>query len=417
MTENNKIRDRFLNITDVLISFFIILQIVAIGFSIALSSISLGTWIILWIFKISFQNHNGCYKLIWERYRILIISLVFFILCDFLARMFAVYREGALTDLKRYLLIIIFFSNQTIIKERTEIFKAVFFILLGFSLISLYEIGRYLYMLKDLLASKSFSEIRIDYLSYPITNAEVKMLLLLFIFPSLMSKEKQQIKKTYIVLISLPILVSVYLTQSRNVYIALFVSLFIFGLFFNRKFLVVLIILSALFILAAPSSMTNRLTSAFDTQHESNKSRLIMWGVGIKIFKDYPVLGTGENEITSIYKSYKTPEFHGEGSHFHSNYIMILVTMGLTGFLIYIAFWLSLFYYLIGDYRKYAYNPDRNLILGIILSVISLHVSGFFEWNFGDWEVMTVMYYLISIMFILKSINLNENIYGRTKSQ
>jgi O-antigen ligase len=163
--------------------------------------------------------------------------------------------------------------------------------------------------------------------------------------------------------------------------------------------------------------MTNRLTSAFDAEHESNKSRLIMWDVGFKVFKDHPFLGTGENEITRIYKSYKTPEFHGEGSHFHSNYIMILVTMGITGFLVYLAFWVSLFGYLIRDFRNYLNNNDRNLILGVILSAVSLHISGIFEWNFGDWEVMTVMYYLISIMFILKSINLKENINGRTKSQ
>jgi O-antigen ligase len=417
LTEEGKIKNRIPGYADSLISFFIILQVIAVGFSIALSSIALGAWIILWILKISLLSRTVCFKIMWERYRLFIISVILFFLCDFLARTFAVYREGALTDMKRYLLIIIFFSNQTIIKERSGIFKAVFYILTAFSVVSLYEIGRYLYMLNDLLASKSFSEIRIDYLSYPITNAEVKMLLLLFIFPALISKEKLQIKKFYIVLITLPVLVSVYLTQSRNVYLAIFVSLFIFGLFFNRKFLAALIILTAIFILAAPSTMTKRLTSAFDTEHESNKSRLIMWDVGIKVFKDHPLLGTGENEITRIYKSYKTPEYHGEGSHFHSNYIMILVTMGITGFLIYLAFWFSLFGYLICDFRNYPNNNDRNLILGIILSAISLHVSGIFEWNFGDWEVMTVMYYLISIMFILKSINLNENINGRTKGQ
>jgi O-antigen ligase len=416
VTEDRKIIKTIYKYTDLFISFFIILQILAVGFSIALSSISLGTWIILWILKVSFRKQSDGFILIWENYRLLIISLVLFFLCDFLSRILAVYSEGSLTDLKRYLLVIIFFSNLTVIKERADIFKAVFYILLGFSLISLYEIGRYMYMLKDLLYNKSFSEIRIDYLSYPITNAEVKMLLLLFIFPSLMSKDKLQIKRIYIVLISLPILISIYLTQSRNVFVALFVTFFIFGLIFNRKFLAVLIILTALFILVAPSSMTKRLTSAFDTQHESNRSRLIMWDVGIKIFKDYPLLGTGENEITRVYKSYKTPEFHGEGSHFHSNYIMILVTMGITGFLIYFTFWISVFSYLIRDFRKYPDNHDKNLILGILLSAISLHVSGIFEWNFGDWEVMTVMYYLISIMFILKSINLNENINGSTKS-
>jgi O-antigen ligase len=158
----------------------------------------------------------------------------------------------------------------------------------------------------------------------------------------------------------------------------------------------------------APQSVKERSSSMFDLNHPSNKSRLIMWKVGMQVFKDHPIIGVGDNEITKVYKLYKTPEFPGEGSHFHSNYVMILVTTGILGFIFYLLFWISLLYYSIIEYRKSTDEFDRTLLWGIILSMISFHISGIFEWNFGDWEVATLLFFIISMIFVLKTINLNK---------
>jgi putative inorganic carbon (HCO3(-)) transporter len=212
----------------------------------------------------------------------------------------------------------------------------------------------------------------------------------------------------YLIALIIPILVSLFLTQSRNVYLGVLISLIIYGIFVNWRFLVSYILFMCLIWIVMPDPAKDRVRSIFDLNHPSNKSRIVMWDVGIKVYKDYPLLGVGDNEITKVYTLYKTPESHGEGSHFHSNPVMILATTGTIGALFYILIWVSIFLYALNDYRRSINNFDKELIIGIIIAMISFHISGIFEWNFGDWEVVTLLYYLISFIFVLKLININH---------
>lgn len=390
------------------IGFFVILQMVSVGFFMALSSVSLGIWVILWVYKIIREKDSSAFRILFRQYKFVLITITIYILIELISRIFALFPEDSLITLKRYLLLLIFFANPVIIKTKESILKYLVIILAVFSLLSCIELYKFAVNLSTNLLSTNFAEIRIDYFSYPITNGEMKMLLLMATFPFLLTKKTFNIKKTYLILILVPIIISLFLTQSRNVYLAVLVSIFIYGIFINWKFLLIFIIFMSLIWTIAPLSVKERSNSMFDLNHPSNKSRLIMWKVGIQVFKDHPIIGVGDNEITKVYKLYKTPEFQGEGSHFHSNYVMILVTTGILGFIFYLLFWISLLYYSVSEYRKSAEEFDRTLLWGIILSMISFHISGIFEWNFGDWEVATLLFFIVSMIFVLKTINLNK---------
>lgn len=393
-----------------LIGFFILLQMASIGFFMALSSISLGTWVLLWGYKIYREKDATSFTLLFKEYKYVLISITGFILIELLSRFFALFPEDAIINIKRYLLVLVFFANPLIIKSRENILKYLTIILAVFSLLSCVELFKFANNLAANLLTTNFAEIRIDYFSYPITNGEMKMLLLMAAFPFLLTKKTYNVKKRYLLIILTPILVSLFLTQSRNVYLAVLVSLLVYGIFRNWKFLVSFILFLSIFWTVAPQSVKERTRSIFDVNHPSNKSRLVMWNVGMQVFKDHPIIGVGDNEITKVYKLYKTPESHGEGSHFHSNVVMILVTTGILGFTFYMLFWISLFYYSVRDCRNAKDEFDRTLLWGIILSMISFHISGIFEWNFGDWEVATLLYFIVSLVFVLKNINLNKNI-------
>jgi O-antigen ligase len=395
-------KDRKITLNSV-IGFFIILQMASIGFFMALSSVSLGIWVILWVYKIVREKDSSAFRFLFRQYKYVLFSITIYILIEFISRIFAVFPEDSIITIKRYLLLLVFFANPVIIKSREDILKYLTVILAVFSLLSCIELYKFGVNLSTNLLSTNFSEIRIDYFSYPITNGEMKMLLLMAAFPFLLTKKFFYIKKTYLIIILIPIIISLFLTQSRNVYLAVLVSIFIYGIFKNWKFLLIFIIFMGLI-----WTVKERSSSMFDLNHPSNKSRLIMWKVGMQVFKDHPLIGVGDNEITKVYKLYKTPEFPGEGSHFHSNYVMILVTTGISGFIFYLLFWISLFYYSISDYRKSEEEFDKTLLWGIILSMISFHISGIFEWNFGDWEVATLLFFIVSMIFVLKTINLNK---------
>jgi len=400
-------KDRKITLNSV-IGFFILLQMASIGFFMALSSVSLGVWVILWVYKIIREKDSSAFRLLFRQYKYVLISITIYILIELISRIFAVFPEDSIITIKRYLLLLVFFASPVIIKSKEDILKYLTIILAVFSLLSCIELYKFVTNLSANLLSTNFSEIRIDYFSYPITNGEMKMLLLMAAFPFLLTKKTFYIKKTYLIIILVPIIISLFLTQSRNVYLAVLVSVFIYGIFKNWKFLLIFIIFMCLIWTVAPQSVKERSSSMFDLNHPSNKSRLIMWKVGMQVFKDHPIIGVGDNEITKVYKLYKTPEFPGEGSHFHSNYVMILVTTGILGFIFYLLFWISLLYYSIIEYRKSTDEFDRTLLWGIILSMISFHISGIFEWNFGDWEVATLLFFIISMIFVLKTINLNK---------
>jgi len=390
------------------IGFFIILQMASIGFFMALSSVSLAVWVILWVYKIYREKDASSFLLLFKEYKFVLISITAYILIELLSRIFALFPEEAVLGIKRYLLVLVFFANPGIIKTKENILKYLTIILAVFSLLSCVELYKFAANLTTNLITTNFSEIRIDYFSYPITNGEMKMLLFMTALPFLITKKTYNVKKKYLLIILLPILFSLFLTQSRNVYLAVLVSIIIYGIFRNWKFLVTFILFMSILWTFAPQSVKERTKSIFDLNHPSNKSRLVMWDVGMQVFRDHPIIGVGDNEITKVYKLYKTPEFHGEGSHFHSNIVMILVTTGILGFIFYMLFWISLFYYSVRDCRNAIDEFDRTLLWGIILSMISFHISGIFEWNFGDWEVATLLYYIVSLIFVLKTINLNK---------
>ena len=131
-----------------------------------------------------------------------------------------------------------------------------------------------------------------------------------------------------------------------------------------------------------------------------------MWDVGLNMFYDHPFTGVGDSHVSDVYKLYKEPEFHGEGSHLHSNFLMILATTGIFGFICYIGMIISIFLKQLKLYSKEK-EPgiDRALLFGSVLVMISFNIAGVFEWSFGDHEVMTVFFFLISIPFIIYSIS------------
>lgn len=399
---------RYLVYLDNTILFFITLQVVAVGFSIAVASISLGFWFGLWIIKLLFLRKVDT-SFIFSREMLYVNSAIaFYILAEFISRLFAVFPDEAIIGLKRQFLVFIIFGSVSTIRDKNTFYKIFFIVVFGSSIVSLYEIVRFAVAFRELAATVNISEIRIDYLNYPITGAEIKMLIFLTAFPLLFSGEKMLIKKWTLVSALIPILIAMYLTQSRNVMLAVFICFIITAAFFNKKFLLYLVILTAAFIYLIPGQFRERIFSIADPNHPSNQSRIVTWQTGIKMFKDYPVTGVGDNEITEVYKMYKTPELHGEGSHMHSNYMQILVTSGILGAIAYILFHTIFFMKQIKYYKVLKDGNDGLIIFGTILMMISFHISGIFEWNFGDWEVFNVFMYLLSLPFIL--FNLNKKI-------
>lgn len=403
------------NIYSAIILIFLIFHVTLPGISIALSSISFGIWGGMWLIRLIILKSLP--DLGYSKNELKLISIFFagFLAMEVISRIFAIFPDEALISMKRYFLVLVFIGAIDTIKTEDKLKIILASVLIVTSGISLFEISVYLIKLPGLISEGiNLSLNRIDYFIHPLTNAEIKSLLFLSFFPLIFNRDKSFRKeKLLITILLIPIFISLFLTLSRNVYVAISVSFLIYGIFFNKKFLLYLIPSIVVIWLLLPSPIKTRILSISDTQFGSNQGRIVMWETGWKIFLDHPLIGTGDNEITEVYKLYKKPEFHGEGSHFHSNPIQLLVTCGIFGFTFFYAFMLALFLKQISIYSKLKEIRYKQLVSGIIIAFIAYHIAGFFEWVFGDWEVLTVFAFISSISFIIlnieNKINNNQN--------
>lgn len=397
---------------DKIIIVLLAVQIASVSFSIALSSIAFGTWIGLWLIQILLDKKLKINKSLFKEIKTINIFILLYILFEIFSRFFAVASGEEFIGLKRLLLFLIFYISIIKILNKSTLYRILFITLCVVSLVSIYELVLYSIKLKTFIDEVGFSEVRIDFLAYPLTSGQIKMMLILSVLPILFVKDIFIVKKTYLVLILVPIFLSMILTQSRNVFLGTFVSFIIYGIVINRKFLLAFIVVLVLVWLFSPLDFQSRMLSIGNIDHPSNKSRLIMWDVGLKMFNDHPFTGVADSHILEVYKLYKKPEFNGEGSHLHSNFIMILATTGIFGFLSYVGMMLSIFIKQIKIFKKEKESKiDRALLFGGILVMVSFNIAGVFEWSFGDHEVMTVFFFLISIPFILFNIMILKKQY------
>jgi putative inorganic carbon (hco3(-)) transporter len=382
---------------------FFAVQIAAVNFSIALSSLAFGIWGVLWLVYTIFIERGFDKETLGET-KLLIGFIGLFITADFVSRIAGGFNEHSHEGLKRHLLFFIMFFIIFTVRSREDILRVVYTFIIVTAVISVYEIVVYFATLSELLTKLKWVEIRIDYFSNPLTQGQIKMGALVFMIPFLFMKEPP-VKRLYIVLVYIPIFLSMFLTQSRNVYLAFAASVIIYGMIRNRRIVVAFVLILIIFLFAAPEKYTSRITSIADPEQETNKIRITMWEQSWKIFKDYPVFGTGERFATfeELYTQYEPieDEKSGEGTHLHNNLLMIQATNGIIGLIPFIGLFLIIFLKQIRFYKAEKDNLSKMIILGAILVFISFHLAGMFDYNFRDQKIMPVVLFLITIPFAI----------------
>ena len=379
----------------------LVVQVITVSVSVAASSIAFGTWGGLWIIQLLVYRKEPHGKVIWQELKYIVLFMLLFSVAEILSRIYAVYPEGAMIGLKRLLLFLVFFGTVYKIPDRKALHFVLFVVLCSVMLVSIYELVNYFILAPTLIPERGFAETRIDYLLYPISSAEIKIMVLMTIFPLMFIKERFFVDRKYLIIISIPILLSMLLTQSRNVLLAFIVCLAIFGFIKNWKAVIVGAVVIIILLFVLPPEFTSRFTSIFDPEHGSNAARLTMWKTGWQIFLANPFTGVGDNKIMDVYIMYKPHLTEWEHSHLHSNIFMILATTGILGFVSFVGLFLTVFLKQLKYYREITNESDHALILGSILMFISFQISGIFEWNFGDHEVLTVFLFLLSVPFII----------------
>lgn len=154
----------------------------------------------------------------------------------------------------------------------------------------------------------------------------------------------------------------------------------------------------------------NRITSIFDKYHITNFERLNIWKTGFKIFLSSPVYGVGDIDLQKVYQKFKDPHLKENFGHLHNNIINWLVVYGIVGTILILFVFIKIFLFLNKLYKKK--NNEKILssfMLGTIASFISYAFAGLGEYNFGDQEIMTALWFMLGLNLSFYRILSGEN--------
>lgn len=142
----------------------------------------------------------------------------------------------------------------------------------------------------------------------------------------------------------------------------------------------------------------NRFASIIDPYHDTNLDRVTQWKTGLKILKDYPLFGVGDIDLYNIYSKYKEYYQKDNYGHLHNNYVHILVILGSIGFIIVIYMLFKIFITHLRIYKQVINEPvASSFALGAVASFVGFLVSGLAEWNFGDQEIITMVWFILGL--------------------
>ena len=200
--------------------------------------------------------------------------------------------------------------------------------------------------------------------------------------------------------------ISLSLTLTRSAWIGVIFAIALILYFYNPKTLIALPIIILLFFLIAPRPMKERAISIFSLKDESNLDRIYLAQSGLRIIKDYPLLGIGPATFPLVYEKYRLPNAERKGIHLHNNLIQIAVERGIPALLSWLFFLAIAFFDLLKFIRRKKVNDSYFLGLSIAAlgAIVGLFIAGMFEYNFGDSEIKMLFLFIITMPFCYRKI-------------
>jgi O-antigen ligase len=198
--------------------------------------------------------------------------------------------------------------------------------------------------------------------------------------------------------------VALVLTLTRNAWVGLGVVTCFLLLLYKPKALILIPVAAALVFLASPTHIKRRALSIFDAQSYSNAQRIEYLQAGLEIIHDYPLHGTGPNTVHVVFQQpkYRLSEEARNNVHLHNNLMQIAAERGIPTLLAWLVFMGWVLVALLRMVREKAESLLYIYAAAALAACAGFFTAGFFEYNWGDSEVMTLFLCLITLPFGLE---------------
>jgi putative inorganic carbon (HCO3(-)) transporter len=209
------------------------------------------------------------------------------------------------------------------------------------------------------------------------------------------------------ILCGLMMAVAVLLAETRAVWVGLTISGLYLTWYWKRLMILAAPVLVAIAFFASPPVIQERFKSLTHPKGvDSNSFRLVTWRTGLEMIKAHPLLGIGPEGTKYHFDEWvpaDTPRPLPTGwyGHLHNIYLQyaaergiptMLVLMWLLGKMLY-DFWRGLRQLPPGR------SDQRFLLHGGIAVILATLAEGFFEYNLGDSEVLTMFLVVVACAY------------------
>jgi O-antigen ligase len=161
-------------------------------------------------------------------------------------------------------------------------------------------------------------------------------------------------------------------------------------------------------------------TTSFDPSEDTAKqSRVVMFWTGLNMIAAHPLLGVGPEQVEAEFLRYKPPEMplpRGWYGHLHNIYLQIAAERGIPCLLF--LLWMIFEVFRSGlSLGRSSVGEARILGHSAVAITIGLMVSGLFEFNLGDSEVLMLYLFLTAVPFAWTRIEQEEGLLASLTSE
>jgi len=200
--------------------------------------------------------------------------------------------------------------------------------------------------------------------------------------------------------------VAVFLNFTRGIWLAVAISVLYLLWFWRKPFVAIAPAALALAVWLGPTSIRERFESFLRPRGEldSNLHRIVTWRTGARMIQAHPWFGLGPEVVNLKFKEYLPPDAPkplpaGWYGHLHNIYLQYAAERGVPTLLVLLWLLGKVLWDFLASLRKLPAGLDdrRFLLHGAVATVAGVLITGFFEYNLGDSEVLLMFLVVVSL--------------------
>ena len=328
-----------------------------------------------------------------------------FLLASVLSTILAVEPLASLFELRNVFEVLVFYLivNQVTTEERATTLVRV--LIVTATIMALYGLSQSLTYGVDFRVRGTMDS--------KMTFAGVLMLVILMTLAQLLFQTHRR-QLVWAVPALLLITAALLMTQTRSAWCGLIAGCGVIFALRQKALLLALPLVALVVLLLVPQTIKIRALSIVNRQEITAQERLSMWSSGVRIIRDHPWTGVGMGALARIYPHYREPDSPVDPKrrlgHLHNNIIQVTVERGLLGLACWLWIWVAYGYQTWHIYERLGpkQRQAKALVVGSLASVIGFHIEGLFEHTFGDSEVITLLYFLMALPFVVQRAGLSS---------